>query len=154
MDTIMKQRKLVFFYSLTLFTLLFFTLYLAGVINIKLPTLKILESSPDATATKLSVLCDLKKYEAVATRCVRQDNDKYLRITSGDILESDLMGGSGYIGSANGLCNMLVINRKVEKSKISADVWEYKYFTNVLAGSGRIYKIVFFDNDWRFVLAK
>lgn len=150
----MKQKKVVFFYSLTLFSLLFFTLYLAGVINIKIPTLKIMESSPDATATKLSVFCDLKNYEAVASRCVWQDNDKYIRITSNDILEGDLSGVTGYIGSASALCSMLGVNRKVEKSQISETVWEYKYYTNVLSGSARVYKIVYFDSDWRFVLAK
>lgn len=151
----MKQKKVIFFYSLTLFSLLFFTLYLAGVINIKIPTLKIMESSPDATATKLSVFCDLKNYEAVATRCVRQDNNnKYMKISSNDILESDLSGVTGYIGSASALCSMLGVNRKVEKSKISETVWEYKYYTNVLSGSARVYRIVYFDSDWRFVLAK
>lgn len=152
----MKHNKWVFFYTLTLFTLLFFTLYLAGIVNINIPTIKIFEKSPDATATKLSALCELDKYEAVATRCVKGGEESYTRITKSDLdyYSNNPVEAVNYVGLARDLCGMITVGRRIDRTQVSATVWDYKYYVSVLFNAGRVYRIVYLDNDWRFVLSK
>ncbi len=150
----MKHKRWVFFYIFAILFLLIFALFSSGILNFQVPVIKIAGSSPDMTATRLTALCNFKKYESVALYSLKFDNKKYSRITRDDILESDLKNTMGYPAAAKSLCNTFDTSRKVEKNQISNTEWEYRYYAGVLFDSNRAYSIVYFDNDWRFVLPK
>lgn len=136
--------------------LCFFTLYLSGVVDIKLPALNFYKPSPDMTVTKLQTLCGLEKYEAVAIHSLKYENinQEYLRITSDDILKRDQTKPINYLELAKSLCNTFETSRKVEKKKVSDLEWEYRYYAGILFDSSQVYRIVFFEDDWRFVMGK
>ncbi len=150
----MKHNNWVVFYILAILGSFFFALFSTGILNINLPVITIMKPSPDATVSKVRALCNFGKYESIAVRSLKFDAKTYSRITREEISENDLRDITGYLASAKSLCGAFDTSRKVEKKKVSDSEWEYRYYAGILWDSNRAYSIIYFDDDWRFVLPK
>ena len=65
-------------------------------------------------------------------------------------------GDITYLGSTKSLCSVITLDSSIEKTKKSDDEWNYRYIfekdasDKILRSAG--YGIVYFQNDWRFIL--
>ena len=148
-----KHNKWVVFYALMIVSFFLFAFVSIGVLKLKVPHLPFDNSSPDFAVTTVKTLCDFEKYENIALRSVKFEKEEYDSISKDD-LSVNPAGSSGYLGAAEGLCNAFTNSRKVVKAKVSDSEWDYTYYFGILFDASRIYKIIYFDGDWRFVLSK
>ena len=147
-----KHKKWVVFYFVMILLILFFILLLNGVFPNGVIKINFPLASANFTATKIKALCDFEKYDTVATLSVKNVEGEYVRITSTDVLRSNLESGKGEMALAIELCKAFSNVRKIDRNKVSESEWEYTYYYGLFYNTGRTYRIVFFDGDWRFVL--
>jgi len=147
-----KHRGWVVFYIFAIVFILFIVLYLNGALPLWLSDLNLIKPSANITEIKLKALCDVERYQNVATLSLKIKEGRYAKITDDDILKSDSESGKSGMTMAVELCKTLSSVRKVDKKQVSENEWDFVYHTGILYDVGKIYKIVNIDGDWRFVL--
>lgn len=147
-----KHKKWVVFYFLMVVIILFFILLLNGVFSNELSKISLPRASAGFTANKVKALCELQKYDTIALISVKNTEGGYVRITDADVSRSNLDSGKGDMSLAMDLCKTFSNVRKIDRKEISENEWQYTYRYGLFHDAGRIYRIVFFEDDWRFVL--
>ncbi len=144
----MKHNKWVVFYTLAVSSLFIFALFILKDSYLEnFPTIGYF-SSPEALDLKISILCKLEKYESIALSSARLYRDEYVVIDGSELDE----GAGGYIEAAGQLCKSIDYARKIEKTKTDGDLWVYDFRFGLFHDSGREYKVVLLDRQWRYVL--
>jgi len=112
---------------------------------------KVTNVTPDKSIDKLKMLCARKDHTAVALQSIRKVDNHYELLVNGDL---NMGTNTTYLESAATLCSRITSitysDWAVEKTKKSKDKWNYRYIS--LNGNKFVYEIVYFQNDWRFVL--